>query len=309
MMIEAIIQEIKNLPADYKAEALAGQLLGHHIVQRHLYVRFANASRRPYSRDVYNAEKINLPNGDEALQLTVSRTSLYELLPEGIFFQPPSRQQKKKTAADMAEEARLNKKTEQKIRNFFSPLEQEFFYHRFKSYQAETDLLDRFEKGLLDEYLVNFWQLDRSIPRKKAIRMVLLMPFIHQVTGNIALMGDALAAILQEKVSCCLEREWHHTTAAANNRLGQIILGNSSTCGADFEEESFVFNFCIELSGNERIGEFLEGGRLYSLLQTFYHYFVPANAGYKTTVIIKTDKKDWELGDKARHHLGISSTI
>src|SRR5687767_9619850 len=103
-MIDAIIDEIKNLPFDYKAEAVASQLLNDWLQERQLLVRLENGSRRPFTRDISGVEKVELKNNQEALQLTITRSSLYDLLPEGLFFQHPNQSARKLTAAEMAEE-------------------------------------------------------------------------------------------------------------------------------------------------------------------------------------------------------------
>jgi hypothetical protein len=308
-MIDAIIDEIKNLPFDYKAEAVASQLLNDWLQERQLLVRLENGSRRPFTRDISGVEKVELKNNQEALQLTITRSSLYDLLPEGLFFQHPNQSARKLTAAEMAEESRRNQKQEKKIRNFFSPLEQEFFYYRYKSYQAESDLLDKLEEGLLHEYLVNFWKLNKRIPKKMAVRLVLLMPFIHQIAGSEALMARALNAIIQVPVTCTLIHSWHQITRARTNILGMVYLGDDSTCGTNFEDEDYIFEFSIHLTEGKDISEYLEGGKLYHLLQAFYQYFVPANAGFQSTLIFQNKQKEWRLGEDNPHHLGISSFI
>lgn len=308
-MIEAIIDEIKKLPFDYKAEAVAGQLLNSWLPERQLLVRMENGSRRPFTRDISGVEKVALKNDQEAVQITITRSALFDLLPEGLFFQNPTQSARKLTATEMAEESRRTQKQEKKIRNFFSPLEQEFFYHRYLSYQVESDLLDKLEEGLLHEYLVNFWQLNKQIPKKMAVRLVLLMPFIHQVAGNESLTARALNAIIQVPVTCTLIRHWQQTTGAYNNILGKVHLGDSSTCGTNFEDEEYILDFSIHLTQGKDISEYLEGGNLYHLLQAFYRYFVPANAGYQTTLVFQNKQREWCLGKENPHHLGISSFI
>jgi hypothetical protein len=308
-MIDAIIDEIKKLPFDYKAEAVAGQLLNSWLPERQLLVRMENGSRRPFTRDINGVEKVELKNYQEALQLTITRSALFDLLPEGLFFQSPGQSARKLTAAEMAEASREIQKQEKKIRNFFSPLEQEFFYHRYLSYQVESDLLDKLEEGLLHEYLVNFWKLHKQIPKKMAVRLVLLMPFIHQIAGSEALMASALNAIIQVPVTCTLVHNWQQATGALTSILGKVHLGDSSTCGTNFEDEDYVFDFSIHLTEGKDISEYLEGGNLYHLLQAFYQYFVPANAGYQATLVFQNKQREWHLGKENPHHLGISSFI
>lgn len=308
-MIDLIIEEIKNLKGDFKAEAIVDQLLQQHMKAQQLFVRTGKSHMRSFSRDVFSTENVIFNNGRESLQLHLTRSGLYDLLPEGLFFQPPQQSAQVKTAGDMAEEYRINKKQEHKLRTFFSPLEHEFFTYRYKSYRAETDLLDHFEKGLLNDYLLRFWNIGSNVPKKMAIRMVLLMPFIHQIAGDCRLMGESLAAVLHEKVNCLLMHNWQQQSLYNTNILGQVMLGNNITCGNSFDEEDFVFEFEITLTDKKKIKEYIEGGSVYEMINLFYRYFVPANAGHTMKILVDDDKEEWYLGAEANNHLGIASTI
>ncbi len=308
-MLDLIIEEIKNLKGDFKAEAIVDQLLQQHIKAQQLFVRTGKAHMRSFSRDVFDAENFLFNNGQESLQLHVTRTGLYDLLPEGLFFQPPQQSAQIKTAGDMAEEYRINKKQEQKLRTFFSPLEHEFFAYRYKSYRAETDLLDHFEQGLLNDYLIHFWNIGSNVPKKMAIRMVLLMPFIHQVAGSRKLMGESLAAVLHEKVNCNIIHHWQQQSLYNTNVLGQVMLGNNITCGNSFDEEDFVFEFEIILTDKKKIKEYIAGGAAYEMINLFCRYFVPANAGHTMKILVDDHKDEWYLGTETNNHLGIASML
>jgi hypothetical protein len=308
-MIDEIINEIKNLKGDFKAEAILDQLLQKQMKTQQLFVRTGKSHIRSYSRDVFTAENMLLNNGEEKLQLQVTRTGLYDLLPEGLFFQPPQQAGAAKTAGEMAEEYRINKKQEMKVRTFFSPLEHDFFIYRYKSYKAETDLLDHFEHGLLNDYLLRFWKIGANVPKKMAIRMVLLLPFVHQITGSRELMGKSLAAVLHEEVNCSIIHNWHQQSLYTTNVLGQVMLGSNITCGNNFDEEDFIFEFEIVLRDKKKIKDYVEGGQAYEMFHLFCRYFVPANAGYHMKVRVDDHHEEWYLGAEANNHLGIASTL
>jgi hypothetical protein len=308
-MIEGIINEIKNLSADYKAEAIVSQLYSSGLAEKHLYVRMLHAERRPFSRDIEGAETVELKNKEEALQLTITRSSLYDLLPEGIFFQPPEGAGRKQSAAEMAEEYRINQVLEKQFRTFFAPVEQELFYYHTKTYEADAVLLQEMQGGLLDEYLLRFWNLHPKVPKAAAIRMVLLMPFVHQIAGDKELMAKALGAIIREPVTCYGYYQWDQTATTDSNILGTMVLGTDATCHIRFREDDFIFDFHIAFSEEGKVQNYLQEGSYYYLLQAFYHYFVPANAEQKTTLIFSNKNSAWQLGNESAHHLGISSSI
>lgn len=308
-MIEAIIHGIENLPADFKAEAIVSQLAEAGLDEKHLYVRLLHAARRPFSRDVLKAENITLKNDDEALQLTLTRSALYDLLPEGLFFGPPALTGRKQSAAEMAEEYRIAQRQEKKVRDFFAPLEQAFFEYRCKSYEADRHLLHSLEAGLLNDYLLNFWDLHPAIPQPEAVRLVLLLPFVHRLAGDKALMARALQAVIRRPVECRGYYQWDQRTATESNVLGTMVMGTDATCDVSYIEDDYVFDFRIGFGNEGGIQDYLEGGGRYHLLQAFYRYFVPANAEAKTTLAFEAREKGWRLGNEPAYHLGISSLI
>ena len=308
-MIEAIIREIKNLRTDLRAEAIVSQLRATGLPANRLYLRMLHGERRPFSRDVENAEPIELRNSEDGLQLTLTRSSLYDLLPEGIFFQQPERAGRKQSATEMAEEYRANQKLEKQFRTFFAPLEQELFHYRTRTYEADGALLDTSMGGLLDDYLLNFWELHPKIPRDAALRMILLLPFTHQITGDADLMAASLEAITGEEVLCYGYYRWDQTATTDSNILGTMQLGTNATCNIRFMEDDYVFDFHINFRDGKKIQDFLQEGGHYHLVQTFYHYFAPANTEQTTTLTFMNNQAAWQLGDESARHLGISSSI
>jgi hypothetical protein len=297
------------LPTDIRAEVLAAQLVQCGIAPDKLVFFADRFFYRSFSRDLFDIEMAETAGLEESLHLHLSRAGLYDLLPEGIFFQAPETEKAPKNAAEMAAEYAANKKQELTIRKFFAPLENEFFRQRHKNFSAETDLLRGLGNESLNRYFKRFWELPADMETGMALRTLLLLPYVHQVSGDAPLMARCLQTILNEETDCRIETRCSQQSQLAYNQLGVFELGNRLTCGDEYEEEDFVFVFTIKNLQQSHAQDYLEGGRLYSTLQTFYRFFVPAAAEAETAIEVLATRASMHTGTEEGAILGIATIL
>lgn len=307
--LEQIKEELLQLRTDVRAEALVAQLLAAGVRWEQLVVYADSFFYRRFSKDLFAVETGDTPQVAEALFLHLSRMGLYDLLPEGIFFTVPETRRAPKNAAEMAQEYLVNKKQEQEIRKFFAPLEHEFFYHRYKNLAAETQLLKGLGNEQLNRYFKKFWQLPPDMDAGMALRTVLLLPYAHQVAGNPQLMASFLQTIIGETVTCRVAYESLQRTAIYHNVLGQYALGEYLTLGVDYEEEDVYFVFTLHHLRHSSAQDYLQGGKRYSVLHTFYRFFVPATAGVETEIRVAPEKENMHIGLGEEATLGIATVL
>jgi hypothetical protein len=306
---EKIREEIANLGPDIRAEVVVAQVLQHTDSKLPVIVHTDDFFYRQFSRDITRVHIGDSPDLKEILHIHLSRTGLYDVLPEGLFFKPLSSARIPKDAGEMAEEYKLNKRQELEVRKFFAPLENEFFYHRYKNFAAETALLKGLNNDFINRYFARFWQLPGDMPPVMALRMVLLLPYVHEMAGDTELMADSLQAIIAEEVSCRLISESNQQTGLHYNVLSIFELGNGLTCGEEYEEEDFCFVFTIFNLVQSSAQDYLPGGRLYSTLQSFYRFFVPVAATVKTTIRVQEKKENMHIGTGEEAILGIGTVL
>lgn len=304
-----IIEEINALPVDVRAEVIVGQLLEGKLNWDEMVVHSNKFFYRSFSKDIYNASVDDSAAFKELLHLNLSRTGLYDILPEGLFFQPQTTTHSPKSAGEMAEEYKINKKQETEVRKFFSPLENEFFYHRYKNFKTERILLNGLNNELLRQYFIRFWNLAKDIKPAMALSITLLLPYVHQIAGDCTLMGGCLQHILEEKVSCTIENRDSQAPLVVNNVLGNFNLGDELVCGNWYHEDEIYFVFTIYDLKKSAAQDYLRGGKLYSALHTFYRFFVPVNAEIETVIKLKKSKEEMQIGDMEQAVLGIATVI
>jgi hypothetical protein len=305
--LENIQKEIAAQPNDIRAEVLVAQLLKSALTWPQLVVHADHFFTRRFSRDITDTEIVDAQA--EALHIHLSRTGLYDLLPEGLFFAPVSADKSPKNAGEMAEEYKANQAVEAGIRRFFAPFENEFFYHRVQNFETEVTLLNGLQDELLNRYFIGFWNMPETIPPAMAIKMILLLPYIHQVTGDADLMAESLQTILNEKVSCRLLVQANQDTGLHYNILGGYELGNTLTCGKMYFEEDHCFEFTLHLRETASPTHFLPGGKLYPVLDTFRRFFVPAQTDMITMVKLPLEQEQMRVGHETGSILGMATVI
>ncbi len=308
--LEKISTEITTLTADVRAEVLLSQAMNHGLLQKEFDAQADGFFFRTQVNDLY---KINL-NTDKAfssyLSIQLSRPGLYDALPEGIFFQMEKDIRTVKSAAEMAEEYRINKKKENEIRKFFAPFENEFFLQTTQNEMLESNLLQGLRSGWLKEYFIDFWKLPQNIPTNAALVMVMFLPYAHQIAGDINATEAVLQKILNEPVKINLQYAVSTITSCENNVLGKYRLGTSLVCGDKILEQYPMIQINIGPLEKSKAFKYVEGGNYFALLQSFYNYFIPANAAIQTNILLDSTAEKFVLNNNEDAPLlGISSVV
>lgn len=308
--LKKISANLNDMPTDVRAEVLLAQAMDGGLRKKEFLAQADSFFYRTYVHDLY---KVNVDDQDvyaSFLKLHLSRQGLYDILPEGIFFQRNGDNKKLKSAIEMAEEYRINKKKEVETRKFFAAFEDEFFYQTILNEIEENNLLQGLQSGWLKEYFVDFWKLPQDIPSQAALILVMFLPFVHTITGDTNITANALQKILNEPVNIKLVYKFDTVANNDHNILGENDLGNQFVCGENIKEQYPLLLINIGPLEKTYASDYIENGQYYSLLNTFYNFFIPANAEISTNIILKSTAEKLILNtNEAAPLLGISSVL
>lgn len=309
--IEKIKQEIEN-SCDAKLESQLLLALEAGLSANDFFISPNGLFYRPYSKDLLHAEITEDARKKNVLQLTLTRGGVYDQLPEGLFYQPAAERAYLRTATDMAEDHKRNKKNEQAIRRFFMPIENDFFWQRIQLEKEECGLLEGLQSGILNDYFTKFWDIDAAVPKSFIIQLILLLPYAHRITGNLENTAKCLQKLLNEEVHIG-EKLSPRTNADAEQdfELGNLQLGVNSMCGNTFFEPYPVLECIIGPLQNSSVTDYTEGGGRQAFLKTFCRFFMPAEAEIITTIELANEKKQMYLKHEAFEEpvLGYSSFL
>jgi len=301
--------EINANAADIRAEVQVLLALERGMPADQFITNSNGGFRREYSRDINKAEIKEDANNQAFLEIYLSRSGVYDQLPEGLFFQGAGK--RRASVADLSADYKSNRKKEAGIRKFFQPVEHEFFLKKLDIEEDENLLLEGLQSGVLNEYFIEFWQLPSSVPRNLLASLILLLPYAYKIAGNTRLMAESLGYILKEPVRIETESLFYkpHASVIAGPSLGEAVLGLDFVAGNTFFED--IVSFRIEIGPLERslITDYVEGAARYDLLRTFERFFIPAGADMVTEVAIDPSKRNMMLSPGAGPVLGFSSYL
>jgi len=309
-----IASSINHLRHDIKAEAIVAEIIENGLNPLEIVIIPDGSFRRKYSRDITYAEVIKSENGQKVLGIHVSRDGLYDSLPEAVFHDQST--EPLTSGHEMAKLSKRQKMEEKEARLFFLPFENEISHHRIQIEMEERKILRRFSENLFDDLYPQFWNLDRSLPKKLVSRFVLLLHLTHKILGNLDKIAKCLSIILEEEVkinvirrtNSILDLATHNNTETPG--LGSTALGENFICGKYTSDSDPIMEFVIGPLKTSTIEDYLENGSYAKFLDCFYSFFVPAEMDAVTTVKVSEAQQLFTLNDeKSNVILGFNSGI
>jgi hypothetical protein len=304
---------INDLAHDIKAEVILADLLENGLSQQDYIIISDGLFRRRYKKDITHAEVTELNNGQELLEIHLTREGIYDALPEALFHGLPD--ERLSSGQDMAKLSKKQKLEEKACRNFFLPFENEIFHQRVQLEQSERKVLHKFSENLFNDIFPDFWNLDRSLPGVLVSRLMLFLHYSHRIAGNIDLTAQALETILDEKVTA----RWIGNGNArisgnpglrmAPSCLGSSLLGKDFVCGDHPPEWFPSLEFTIGPLSGSRIEDYLENGPIDRFLDVFFGYFVPMEVIPVRKIIGHSGKNEFMLSPDAPVYLGYDTIL
>jgi hypothetical protein len=304
--IETFFNELSGNLHDIKAEVMANHALQNNVHPDDFVVLHDGRFYREYRTDVYAINKIDDAWLHQLLQLRLSRSGLYDLVPEGLFHQSYT-SAKSNAATELAAQSRVDRKKELAARKFFQPIENSLFRQRVSLEQEEENLLAGMDNGLLNDYFFTFWEFPEALNKTSAMLLVLLLPYAHAIAGDLELMQNCLEILLQEKVSIELITPAACAAPGRDNSLGMGELGNDFVCGQTFSEDYPCLQYNIGPLQQSKPVDYVTGGDNDLLLQVFNNYFAPAEADIIINVEVDRTRALVELSAEESPILGFSA--
>ncbi|TDH18502.1 hypothetical protein EXU57_23175 [Segetibacter sp. 3557_3] len=308
--ITGLTRVIQTAPCEVKAEAMFALFMEKGLMTDKFCTAFDGFFVKNYSPDIYSAEIIEGANKEEYLQLHLSRRGLYGHFPEGLFFQPDITSYQSTDVANVAHQCRRNRHKEKDIRKFFMPFEYELFLQLLQNQMEETRLLRGFQSEQLNQYFVDFWGINPHIKESFVIPLMGLLPYAHQIAGKPDTIARCLHGIISEPVRVRTLSAWD-TIAQPTDicSIGSQHVGIDFVVGSQFKEHRSVMEFTIGPLENSVLADYLEEGTVKLFLQTFYEFFVPAEAEVVTLIDIASHEANPMIGPGEQSVLGYTSIV
>lgn len=297
--IESVLNENYS---DLKAEVVASQILDNTTIKEEDIVLYnLGVFSRSYRNDIASIKINETVDFDKNIKLKVFRKGIYDLLPEGIFHKI----EKKKSSETYISVRKKLKQEESSARLLFSPIENELFYQRIKTERSNRSIVKNFS-NLSDNFLLNFWKIDKAIPRKYSVKMVRLLPYAHKISGNLKVVFLSLEKILDVHIQYTkryLEREVKYKTKHRQTLGVSFVLHQESN-----KIMQPVLDVMISTKNEEDVSLFLKKRGIYKFLHTYYDFFLPYEYEIRTNFEVENNN-EFVLDTERSSHLGVTSTI
>lgn len=224
------------------------------------------------------------------LLLNTPREGLYDQLPPFLFHDirptagsPPENEV-------LLDQLRHERAVEQETRRFFLPFDTELYYLRLLRYERERQADQLAEAPVLREEFAANWPILRRLDPPTASLFIQVLPFIHQLRGNIEWLGRFLAVVFGVPVRFEAEQPIVHQVAKADTpglALGQCRLGINALAGSTFSDGYNATHLHLGPVPAKRVAEFLPASAARMLLYELLDYFMPASLEVRLFVTVE----------------------
>lgn len=307
------VQEYQQLLASHEArmEPLLAELLEQKKLSFDDFVLTSLGTfSRGYLKDIIDCT-IKKYNNQEYLSIGLSREGLYDMLPKAIFHAQEKSSPTQSTERYITDNSRREQEREQEAKNFFLPIEQEFYRLKINIEQEERRLIQGFLNPLQNTLFKRFWQDATAIEEEYKDILLYLLPLTHKIAGNDETLADCLSTLLGEQVQITRiskkadDFEEIHSFRVNNMNLGvDFILGNTIASEVD---QLLVAVGPVKLN---TIRDYLTGGAKQKLLEIFCECFVPFELDYVFHISLEETQKAFVFNDDMNtSRLGYSTVL
>ncbi|MCH4829593.1 MULTISPECIES: hypothetical protein [Flavobacterium] len=297
--LNEILSLIRNIKSDIRAEVIVNDLLNNKIISDNQFIiQKESQFSRTYRRDILEVDikDFNLDK-KEYLNFTLSRDSLYDLLPEGVFHQSKN-EYPDKGVNKMINEYQTQKKEQKAARVFFQPFENEFFAYGVSLEDFETNFLSELNNPSVSDLFYEFWGITKEIPEHLASKLIHFLPYTYQIVGNINLATNLLSFFLGEKVSIINKGSQQYSDEKLAISLGEAQLGIDFISGVEYDDYSIHLEVQIGPLKNSSFLDYILEGKIKKFLDLYYEYFFPMETDLQTNILIPNDQQNFEFTDK-----------
>ncbi|MEN7551928.1 hypothetical protein AAG747_28700 [Rapidithrix thailandica] len=304
-----LVDKINSFHFDIKVEVLLAAIISNHSWLEHKFlVSHKGQFVRAFRREILSSQITDFNfETDQYVLLNVSKDSIYDMLPEGIFHYPKN-DKIGRDVSEMTDEYRKQKKEEAEARKFFMPFENEFLLHAIHRESLENELLYAINGSRPLDFFYHFWELDTNLPPLLVAKMIKLLPYIHKISGNLQLTAQCLSYILDEEVVYEEIGYRELSESEQNSIVGDIALGLDMILGGSYMDYSLYVEFKIGAIKGGNAWSYFHQGQTKKFIELFYEYFLPLEVDAKTTVILLEEEEQFFVS-QPNTMLGITTRI
>ncbi|MCL8538130.1 type VI secretion system baseplate subunit TssG [Chryseobacterium gallinarum] len=301
-----------KLQTDFKAEAVAVNLLKYHRAVSNIFIERIGINDRAYLKDIKSISSSYLGFDEEVFTIECYREGIYDYLPEGLFH-PPSLGASRKNVDTIVREIRKQKRVEEDARRFFRPFELEVFFTEISALLKESEFDITSNTDSLLETVSELWPLIKMLDKQNAYIFMHILPFFHQIRGSKRWFERCMTAFLQVPVEVSFSpnvidriEENDDSMLLGNSRLGVTYIPSGKHMDG---QRNWVVN--IGPIPYEEMKKYIPGSPFRKVLQALYDYFLPVTVDVEENFVTEKQEYSFSLEDDERNasRLGYSTFL
>jgi hypothetical protein len=264
---------------EIRPETLVANALRHQTVSiEDVYIRPVSTFQRSYAPDLLSIEKRERTLGNPYYYIDISREGLYDMLPEGLFHETLKKDAQIDTETAV-EELEMHRREEKSARQFFLPLEQEFYRLQLLAEWQESNILLSSLNREQYEALIDLWNLPPELSSYQLVMMLYIIPLLHRVVGDNEATSNLLSLVMEVPIKVQASQ---FTTQQADDvvlpALGEFQLGKDSVLGNHIEDYHPNYRLIVGPLEKKYITQYLPGGKERKTLLSLCAFFLPCQS-------------------------------
>lgn len=301
-----------KLQTDFKAEAVAVNLLKYHRTVSNIFIERVGVNDRAYLKDIKSISSSYLGFDEEVFTIESYREGIYDYLPEGLFH-PPSLGASRKNVDTVVREIRKQKKVEDDARKFFRPFELEVFFTEISALLKESEFDITSNTDALLDTVSELWPLIDMLDKQSAYIFMHILPFFHQIRGDKRWFERCMTAFLQVPVKVTFSpnvideiEKNDDSMLLGNSRLGVTYIPSGRHMDG---QRNWVVN--IGPIPYKDMKKYIPSSPFRKVLQTLYDYFLPVTVDIEENFVTEKVDYSFSLEDDERNasRLGYSTFL
>ena len=306
-MIKDIVNSAR-LSFDIRAEVLARLLIEKHdLTTEQVLFRPQQYFQRWGRRDVLEvSEEHSYGLDKDTVCLDISRESLFDTLPESLFFHPDDNYPD--------DVYRIKKLSEQEAaaRKFLLPFEQLFYWLRLdnecREYTAENKLETWWQYLLADGYTP---LSDSLMDAEQRDILTHVLPYLSDIVGNWALTEQWLSIFMKTPIKLLeIPPPQYILPEDVQKRMGEGVLGQDFVIGNSFSDGIPALKIKIDNLSPDALQDYLiEGHNRKILEQDLLSLLLPVETPYEIELSLEKEHYEFVLESNGRAILGFTSSL
>jgi len=294
--------------SDVRAEVIVAMLLREkNIKSDQLVVSNKGVHKRSFSNDIHRIDENHFMSGGYQFLVQLNRDGIYDVIPEAFFHPSRNNEKGSNQARVMSEQYKRRRNEEKEARDFFAPIENEFFLQRVNIENTEVQALSKLHQYDLSLPFFGLNSRDKLMPDYLCRKWAALLPYVSEITGNMEYLKQCAEFFLEQKVELVNRPSKISQKDFDSSKMGSSILGEDMLLGDCFNACFKHIELLVKEIPSSKALLYIPGQAYARFIDIFIEVFTPLNVDFTWRAEV-LNTEPWTLGEDACR-LSFTTTI